>query len=165
MEKHADSRINKENSKLMIREVYDNGNGNNYHKKVLPLKCHVMMPIRLKQYDQKISHFLPALRWVNSSPTVVQYGFLPAFPTMSPQESWILWCFLEGDPYPGPIWRLELINLAKHFANNGVLLPQTSSLSSTNWHGALLISTGFSILFQCIDLYLIQWGSCPCTDK
>jgi hypothetical protein len=39
------------------------------------------------------SNFIPR-------PPLVQHRFPSVFPTMSPQESRILWCLVEGDPKP-----------------------------------------------------------------
>jgi hypothetical protein len=39
---------------------------------------------------------------------LVRYGVPSLFPTMSPQESRLLWCFLEGDPKPYDVFDIPL---------------------------------------------------------
>ncbi|KAF8223211.1 hypothetical protein L208DRAFT_550715 [Tricholoma matsutake] len=39
---------------------------------------------------------------------LVRYGYLPVFPTMSPQTSRLLWFFLEGGPKPYSIDNISI---------------------------------------------------------
>jgi hypothetical protein len=45
----------------------------------------------------------------NSRLPLVRYSFPPVFPTMSPQESRILWCLLEGDTKPYDIFDIPIV--------------------------------------------------------
>jgi Crinkler effector protein N-terminal domain len=45
---------------------------------------------------------------INSPSPLVQQRFPPVFPTMSPQESRIIWCLVEGDSNPYDIFDIPI---------------------------------------------------------
>ena len=73
---------------------------------MMQIRCHgqdsisahdAQSPIAMSEF-QSNSPFPPSN--FNPRPPLVQYRFHSVFPTMSPQESRILWCLVKGDPIP-----------------------------------------------------------------